>query len=45
MVYRGAYEFSASGAATDFVPQNVAPAPVERASQMKQATEASTKEK
>jgi len=45
MVYRGAYEFSASGAATDFVPQNVAPAPVERASQVNQATEASAKEK
>jgi cytochrome c oxidase subunit 1 len=44
MVYRGAYEFSASGAAADFVPQNVAPAPLERASQMKQATEASAKE-
>jgi cytochrome c oxidase subunit I len=25
MVYRGAYEFGASGATTDFVPQNVAP--------------------
>jgi cytochrome c oxidase subunit 1 len=45
MVYRGAYEFSASGAATDFVPQNVAPAPLERASQVNQATEASAKEK
>jgi len=29
MIYRGAYEFAAIAAATDFVPQNVAPAPSE----------------
>jgi cytochrome c oxidase subunit I len=44
MVYRGAYEFSASGARTDFAPQNVAPAPSELASQWKQTAEASAKE-
>jgi cytochrome c oxidase subunit I len=44
MVYRGAYEFSAAGAVEDFVPQNVAPAPSERALQKKQEAEASAKE-
>jgi cytochrome c oxidase subunit 1 len=44
MVYRGAYEFSAQGAPEDFAAQNVAPAPSERASQLKQAAEASAKE-
>jgi len=44
MVYRGAYEFGASGAATDFVLQNVAPTLSERAPQMKQIAEASIKE-
>jgi len=40
VVYRGAYEFGASGATTDFAPQNVASAPSGRASQRKQAAEA-----
>ncbi len=44
MVYRGAYEFSAPGTAMDFVAQNAASTPAERASHLKQATEASTKE-
>jgi cytochrome c oxidase subunit 1 len=44
VVYRGAYEFGASGATTAFAPQNVAPAPSERASQWKQPAEASAKE-
>ena len=44
MVYRGAYEFSAPGAAIDFVAQNAASTPAERASHLKQATEASAKE-
>jgi cytochrome c oxidase subunit 1 len=44
MVYRGAYEFSVSGAGEDFTLQNAAPTPSERASQGKQVAEASTKE-
>ncbi|HKN73611.1 MAG TPA: cbb3-type cytochrome c oxidase subunit I [Candidatus Acidoferrum sp.] len=44
VVYRGAYEFAAAGVVEDFAPQDVAPAPSARASQMKQAAEASTKE-
>jgi len=44
VVYRGAYEFGASGATTAFAPQNFAPAPSERASQWKQPAEASAKE-
>jgi cytochrome c oxidase subunit 1 len=44
IVYRGAYGFGASGATTDFEPQNVAPAPSERASKWKQPAEASAKE-
>jgi cytochrome c oxidase subunit 1 len=44
VVYRGAYEFSAQGASEDFVAQNVASSPSERASQIKQAAEASSKE-
>ena len=44
MVYRGAYEFSAPGAAIDFVAQNAASTPAERATHLKQATEASAKE-
>ena len=43
VVYRGAYEFSATGAAKDFVAQN-ASTPAERAPHLKQATEASAKE-
>jgi cytochrome c oxidase subunit I len=45
VVYRGAYEFSVPGAPVDFVAQDVATSPAERASQMKQAAEARTKEK
>jgi len=44
VVYRGAYEFSAPGASEDFVAQNVAFSPPERAWQIKQAAEASSKE-
>jgi cytochrome c oxidase subunit 1 len=44
MVYRGAYEFTAANAVDDFAPQNLASAPRERESQMKQASKASTKE-
>jgi cytochrome c oxidase subunit 1 len=44
MIYRGAYDFTVTGTPTDFAPQNVAPAPSGRASQMKQAAGASTKE-
>jgi cytochrome c oxidase subunit 1 len=44
VVYRGAYEFSAQGASEDFIAQNVATSPAERASQMKQAAKASAKE-
>jgi cytochrome c oxidase subunit 1 len=44
MVYRGAYEFSASGGAIDFVAQSAVSAPTERASHLKQAAEASAKE-
>jgi cytochrome c oxidase subunit 1 len=44
IVYRGAYEFGASGAATDFALQNVAPTSSQRAPQLKQAAKASTKE-
>jgi cytochrome c oxidase subunit I len=44
IVYRGAYEFSVAGAVEDFVAQNVAPAPSERALQGKQEAEPSVKE-
>jgi len=44
MVYRGAYEFSVAGAPEDFIAQDVATSPAERASQIKQAAEARTKE-
>jgi cytochrome c oxidase subunit 1 len=44
VVYRGAYEFGVEGAQEDFVAQNVATSPAERASQIKQAAEASSKE-
>jgi len=44
MVYRGAYEFSGTGAAVDLEPQNAAPPASERASQLKQAAEARAKE-
>ncbi len=44
MVYRGAYEFSAPGAAIDFVAQNAASTPAERAAHLRRATEASAKE-
>jgi cytochrome c oxidase subunit I len=44
MVYRGAYEFSTPGAVIDFVAQNAASTPAERASHLKQAAEVSAKE-
>ena len=44
MVYRGAYEFSVPGAPEDFIAQDVATSSAERASQIKQAAEARTKE-
>jgi cytochrome c oxidase subunit 1 len=44
VVYRGAYEFSVAGAPEDFVAQDFAPTAAERASQIKQAAEARTKE-
>jgi cytochrome c oxidase subunit I len=44
VVYRGAYEFNASGAAMDFVAQNAASTPAERATHLKQVAEASAKE-
>jgi cytochrome c oxidase subunit I len=44
MVYRGAYEFGAPSPTIDFVAQNIASTPAERASHSKQATEASAKE-
>jgi cytochrome c oxidase subunit I len=44
IVYRGAYEFGASGGATDFALQNVAPTLSERAPQSKQAAQTGTKE-
>jgi cytochrome c oxidase subunit I len=43
-VYRGAYEFGDFGASEDFVTQNAAASPAERAAQLKQATEANAKE-
>lgn len=43
-VYRGAYEFGASVGPADFVLQNVAPTPSERAPQVKQATEPASQE-
>jgi cytochrome c oxidase subunit 1 len=44
IVYRGAYEFGASGAVTVFALQSAPPTPSERAPQMKQAGEVGTKE-
>lgn len=44
MVYRGAYEFTVPGVREDFLMQDVATSPAERASQIKQAAEARTKE-
>ncbi len=44
LVYRGAYEFREPGSPIDFVAQNSASTPAERASHLRQAAEASTKE-
>jgi len=44
IVYRGAYEFGASGGATEFALQNVAPTISERAPQVKQTAETTSKE-
>ncbi|HMD37874.1 MAG TPA: cbb3-type cytochrome c oxidase subunit I [Candidatus Acidoferrum sp.] len=45
IVYRGAYEFSASGAAPDFISQNAAPTRSEAASEPKQAAKTGSTEK
>ncbi|MGA2098005.1 MAG: cbb3-type cytochrome c oxidase subunit I [Candidatus Acidiferrum sp.] len=43
IIYRGAYEFSASGVVPDFLSQNAVPAPSESLSQAKQASETSSR--
>ncbi len=44
MVYRGAYEFFATGTAEDFAPQNFATAPSESAAQSNRAAQSGAKE-
>jgi hypothetical protein len=45
IIYRGAYEFTASEVFPDFISQNAVPARSETASQSKQAAETGSREK
>jgi cytochrome c oxidase subunit I len=45
VVYRGAYEFNAANAASDFAPQDLAPAPLQRVEQVSRAAQAGATER